>query len=244
LLAASFLAITPGFYFRGHYYILLLPAVALLGGVAVDSLRRMLETRLRPRVAAGLAVAVVLAAIGSYVIRDREYFFAMNSRDLSRTLYGHNPFIEAVEIGKYIRERTAKDDRIAVLGSEPEIYFYADRKAATGYIYTYALMEPQPYAQTMQKEMIREIESAHARYLVFSWIDYSWMAQKESDQSIIAWANAYVGQCYDPVGVADIFSKDESHVAWGDEVLTYQPVTPDVVYTFRRKSDAPCTASP
>ncbi len=243
LLAASFLAICPGFYFRGHYYILLLPAVALLGGVAVDSLRRILETRLSRRVAAGLAVAVFLAAVSSYVIRDREYLFAMNSRDLSRTLYGHNPFVEAVEIGKYIRERTDKNDRIAVLGSEPEIYFYADRKAATGYIYTYALMEPQPYAATMQEEMIREIESVHPRYLVFSWIDYSWMAQKESDQRIIAWGNAYVGQCYDPVGVADIFSKDQSHVVWGDEVLKYEPVTPDLVYTFRRKSDGPCTAS-
>ena len=53
------------------------------------------------------------------------------------------------------------------LGSEPEIYFYADRKAATGYIYTYALMEPQRFASQMQAEMIKEVESAHPRYLVF-----------------------------------------------------------------------------
>ncbi len=36
-LIASFLATCPGFYFRQHYFILLLPAVALLCGVAVSS---------------------------------------------------------------------------------------------------------------------------------------------------------------------------------------------------------------
>ena len=37
-------------------------------------------------------------------------------------------------IARYIRERTAPGDRIAVIGSEPEIYFYAERNAATGHL--------------------------------------------------------------------------------------------------------------
>src|SRR5207249_9230878 len=134
------------------------------------------------------------------------YLFSMSTRALSRTKFGNNPFLEAVDIGAYIRDRTTADDRIAVIGSEPEIYFYADRKAATGYIYTYALMEPQPFAATMQKEMIREIEAAHPRFLVFSWVDVSWLKQPHSDEGIVEWGRAYVRQCYDPVGVVDIFS--------------------------------------
>lgn len=31
----------------------------------------------------------------------------------------------------------SREDRIAVVGSEPQIYFYADRQAATGYVDTY-----------------------------------------------------------------------------------------------------------
>jgi hypothetical protein len=242
-LAASFLVMCPGFWFREHYYIPALTAVALLGGVAVTSLRRILETRLSSRVAAALAAAVFVVAIAAYVTRARAYLFAISPRDLSRGIYSQNPFIEAVEIGKYIRDRTDKNDRIAVIGSEPEIYFYADRKAATGYIYTYALMEPQPFAKTMQAEMIREIESAHPRYLVFAWIRYSWLAQQDSDQGIIEWGKAYVHDCYDPVGVADIFSKEKTNMVWDADVRTYQALTDDLVYTFRRKSDAPCTVS-
>jgi hypothetical protein len=46
--------------------------------------------------------------------------------------------------------------RIADLGSEPEIYFYAHLHSATGYIYTYGLMDEQKYAWTMQRETIRD----------------------------------------------------------------------------------------
>jgi hypothetical protein len=244
LLVASFLAVCPGFYFRQHYFILLLPAVALLFGVAVSTLRELFGRVVPPVVAAALAVAVPVGAIGAYVTHERDFLFTMGTREVSRSIYAANPFIEAMEIGKYIRDRTEKTDRIAVLGSEPEIYFYADRKAATGYIYTYALMEPQPFALTMQQEMIREIESAHPLYLVFSWIDASWLARKESDQGIVAWGRAYVHQCYDPVGVADIVSENEAHIVWEEsEVRKYVAASPNLIYTFRRKSDAPCTVA-
>ncbi len=243
LLVASFLATCPGFFFRNHYFILILPAVALLVGVALASLRRILErTRSRER-ASALAAAVLVAATGVYVVQERDYLFSMDARELIRTMYGVNPFIEAAEVGTYIRDRTNKDDRIAVLGSEPEIYFYADRTSATGYVYTYALMEPQPFAATMQAEMMREVESAHPRYLVFSQIGGSWLARKDSDRGIVAWGNRYVQQCYEPVGVVDVYSKDESRVLWDDAVRAYKPASDALMYTFRRKSDAPCTVA-
>ena len=53
-----------------------------------------------------------------------------------------------------------------MLGSEPQIYFYSQRRSATGYLYTYPLMEPQPFARRMQEEMIREIESTQPEFVV------------------------------------------------------------------------------
>ena len=43
LLISSILAVCPGFYFRSHYFILLLPAVALFAGVAVNNISRVLR---------------------------------------------------------------------------------------------------------------------------------------------------------------------------------------------------------
>ena len=67
--------------------------------------------------------------------------------------------MEALEIADYIRARTSPSDRIGVLGSEPEIYFYANRISATGYVYVYGLMEQQRYSVRMQEEMIDELSS-------------------------------------------------------------------------------------
>ena len=244
MLVASFIAICPGFYFRPHYFILALPAVALLSGVAVTSFRDVLLGSTSRGVATALSVAVLVVAVGLYVARERNFLFSIEPRELSRVVYGRSPFIEAVEIARYVREHTDANDRIAVLGSEPEIYFYANRRGATGYIYTYPMMEPQPYAKTMQQEMIREIEASHPLYLVFSWIDLSWLARKESDQGLIDWGRRYVRQCYDPVGVADIVSETETRYVWGaDNVRTYVASSSNLVYTFRRKSDVRCAVS-
>jgi hypothetical protein len=240
---ASFLAVFPGFYFRQHYFIVALPPVALLCGVAIGSARQALERFVRPGAAAILALGLLAVPIGVYAAKESYYLFSMSTRELIRAVYAANPFIEAVDIAKYIRERTTPDDRIAVIGSEPEIYFYADRKAATGYIYTYPLMEPQPYAKRMQQEMIREIEAAHPRFMVFSWVNTSWLLREDSDQGIIDWAKQYVRQCYDPVGVADIFSPEETRMVWGEAAKDYVGTSPNLVYTLQRKSDAPCGVS-
>ena len=49
--------------------------------------------------------------------------------------------------------------------------------------------------------------------------------------------------CYDAVGVADIFSKEKTNMVWDDDVRTYQALTGDLVYTFRREERRPCTVS-
>ena len=100
-----------------------------------------------------LGVALSLPMLG-----DKQIFFEASPVDACRIIYPESPFTESIRIADYLRQHTSPDDTIAVLGSEPQIYFYSSRHSATGYIYTYGLMEPQKYAQQMQQEMIREIE--------------------------------------------------------------------------------------
>lgn len=241
LLLASLLAIAPGFYFRAHYFILLLPAVALFVGVAVASVQGLLE-RLFPRVMAlTLATLVFIAAAGMYVAAERHYLLSMDARELSRSRYGSNPFVEAPDIARYISERTDASDPIAVLGSEPEIYFYANRRSATGYIYTYALMEPQPYALQMQQEMMQEITATHPKYLVFAAVATSWLTRPDSDRGILTWADRYTEACYEVVGAADIYSPDKTNMMWETGLEDYQPRSENLVYVFRRKNDLPCS---
>src|SRR6202012_1866944 len=125
----------------------------------------------------------------------------MSPVQVCRMIYGPNPFPEAVAIGDYIRQHTTPNDRIAVVGSEPQIYFYAHRHSATGYIYMYDLVQLQPHADAMQKEMMRQVEAARPAYIVLVNVKVSWwvfphIEAAESQVPLIAWSKNYLQQNY------------------------------------------------
>jgi hypothetical protein len=134
----------------------------------------------------------------------------------SRIIYPESPFPESVRVAQYIREHSAPTDTIAVLGSEPQIYFYSRRHSATGYLYTYALMEPQKYAHQMQREMIREIEFARPKYLIFVGMADSWLKRSESEGLIFTWAHDYIPQNYLVTGLVDLSAFDRTHYYFED----------------------------
>ena len=242
LAVASFAAVCPGFYFRPHYFILMLPAVALLVGVALSSAELIVRRLVSGRAAQVTAWTAWLAVIAAYGFAERRYLFTMPHDELTLSVYQANPFLAAPRIATYLRDHTAPDDRIAVLGSEPEIFFYAGRRSASGYIYTYSLMEPQPYAGRMQDEMIKEIESAAPAYLLDVQIGASWAARPSSDQRILTWIRSYVDRCYTRVGVAEMYSTREPVLRWDAFASGYQPVSDNIIYTYRRLPAATCTS--
>ncbi|MBV9574624.1 MAG: glycosyltransferase family 39 protein, partial [Acidobacteriales bacterium] len=132
-LVCSFLAVCAGLYFRQHYFILMLPAVALLIGAGISSFVRSLK----PGWIQVMPVVLFLAAWGFSLLKQEDFLFRVDPVTACRAVYGPNPFPEALEIANYIRSHSPPGSRLAVLGSEPEIPFYADRLSATGYIYTY-----------------------------------------------------------------------------------------------------------
>jgi hypothetical protein len=205
LLAFSILAVMPGFNFRGHYFMLLFPALALLTGVAVTESRQFFLRR-QQTLPAALPIIVFLGFLGWGLIREGKLFFRDTPIEASRLLYGPtSPFPESIPIADYLRTHAAKNARIAILGSEPQIYFYSKLHSATGYIYTYALMEPQPFAMRMQKEMISEIETARPDYIVWVQVKTSWVNRPGSDTTIFGWTDQYTAAHYDTVGIVDMY---------------------------------------
>jgi Dolichyl-phosphate-mannose-protein mannosyltransferase len=198
----SALAVCPGFYFRYHYFILILPAVSLLAGAAISKLSNLLNGRMV--VLRFVVLFLFCAALAMPILSDRKLLFTLSPIEACRTIYPESPFPESLRIADYVREHTSFHDTIAVLGSEPQIYFYSRRHSATGYIYTYGLMEPQRYARSMQDEMIREIESARPEYLISVVMRDSWLQRPGSDRMIFTWANQYTAQNYTVAGFVNI----------------------------------------
>jgi hypothetical protein len=231
----SFLTICPGFYFRPHYFITLLPAVAILIGVFSEWLNVTSVKLFKTRHLRFLGTAIFILAAGAGIASQWAYLFKEEPMKLSRTVYGVNPFPESPEIAKFIESHSAATDRIAILGSEPQIFFYSKRHSATGYIYTYSLMESHPYALMMQEEMIREVMSANPKFLIFVKIATSWLMRPESEKYIFGWLNGYVRDNYSLVGVADIISAETTVYKWYGDAQEYAVQSPYHVLIFENK---------
>ncbi len=229
----SVLALCPGFYFRLHYFILVLPAVSLLAGVGIGrlldlSVDRLIVVRFIPVLILGFALAWP-------ILVERKLFFEASPADASRLIYPEGPFVESIRIAEYLREHTTRNDTIAVLGSEPQIYFYSDRHSATGYIYTYGLMEPQKYASQMQQEMIREIERARPKFLISVVMPDSWLERPESERLIFTWANEYAAQNYTVAGFVNMVAPGKTDYYF-DNVPQSVPQLGKYILIYQRKS--------
>jgi hypothetical protein len=233
----SWAAVCPGLYFRQHYFIVVLPAVSLFVGIAVGASERELSRHLRsPAWAAAIPLLVFLAAIIVSVTAQSEVFFNLDPVAACRHIYGNNPFPEAQTISEYIDRQTEEGARIAVIGSEPEIYFYSRRHSATGYIYTYPLVEPQRYASDMQKDMAREIENSRPEYMVFVQVPASWLASPDSSRFIFDWFRKYVADHYELVGIADEITSKTAYV-WGDAAKSYHVQSDASLSIFKRRNN-------
>lgn len=204
--AASVLATGAGLYFRPHYFITFAPVLALLGGVAVSrGVQQLLRERsvelftaLATQIAFAIALIVALAVNG-------EAWFSQPPPELGRNLFGSTIFNESIGVSDFLRVNAGKDARIAVLGSEPQIYFLSGRRSATGHIYMYPLMGWHPFARTMQDEMIREIEAARPEWVVYVQERFSWLEMPDSDRHVFEWWEKYWAANYELIRSVNIF---------------------------------------
>jgi len=162
-------------------------------------------------------------------------FLPVIARRVCEIIYPGNPFVESLIVAGYIRTNSAPDARIAVVGSEPEIYFYARRHSATGYIYTYALMEPQPAASAMQEQMIQEIELNKPEYLVAVSYGVSWLIRPRSNRLILDWLQPYARRYYEPVGLVRRNSAGEIESDWGNLAANQNVLSGEYIVVFKLK---------
>ena len=227
LLGFSLMALLASFYFFRHYFIVLLPVATLLVAVAVRGAARGAGWKV-----AGGAFALACAA---FIFVNRAVWFELTPQAVCRSLYQGEPFPEAVEIARYIREHSAKGDLIAILGSEPEIYFYAHRHSASGYMYMYDLMKLSPYAPAMQTELRHDIEAAKPLYLVMVYAPTSWARTINSDPALFGWSNGYARQYYDLAGEVVFSGPDRTDYFWGPDAAAREIHARVDVSILRRK---------
>jgi hypothetical protein len=233
----SALCVLPGFLFRSHYYIVVLPTISMLAGALCGSIQNILaQRRIGPRTSTAAAVLPLACAVVATVLFQRQFFFSWSAEEACARVYGSNPFIEAPEVAAYIQKNTTANQTIAILGSEPEILFHSHRNSCTGYIYMYGLMERQPLARQMQEELIRQVEAAKPPYVVFVDVNTSWLPMND-EKLILTWLTHTINTEYRRVGVVDIRRDGTSQYRWDNEAEGYRRIPGRSITVYRRTSD-------
>jgi hypothetical protein len=232
-LLCSVAACLIGRYLARHYLVVLLPVTSLLVGLAVPAFAGLLD-RTRVPLLRFLPAGLFIGVCAGLIHYNGALWFELPPAVACAEIYFDCPFVECLEIGRFIREHSAPQDRLAVVGSEPEIYFYAQRRSVSGYIYMYDLVEPQPYARAMQQEFIHDVETAKPEFLVVVNTGTSWMTWADADPALFNWIRRYPGSRYDLVGVAEIYPSHTEY-RWGREAAAEKRKTDNAIFTFKKK---------
>jgi hypothetical protein len=161
-LALSLLGTLPGFSYR-HYFAQLAPAVGLAGGYGFFVL---VEHFRKPDRRPVIAIACGLLALCVPVAMNRQYFFERNPNKICRTYFQYNPFPESKQVAAYVAESTSPSDKVFIVGSEPEILFYARRQSPSSFLMMYPLTSSYPRYKEFQETVWNDLQKAPPRFIL------------------------------------------------------------------------------
>ena len=240
LFLAGMLAACPGFYFRGHYFLMVMPGLALLNAALLFAIAGWLKKLPDVRLLKYLPVCLFGVVVADLLARNATLWFSASPPEICRVLYDFSPFPESPEIARYLETHTKPGETIAVLGSEPQIFFLAHRHSASGYVYVYPLTEPQPLAATMRQEFKNEIETARPDFVVRVNILSSWCSAVVPGQTekilddFQKWWDAE-SQHYQLVGLVDTAEDKPSEFFWDEQLASRTNTAPAEISIYRRK---------
>jgi hypothetical protein len=174
-LVASLLGVAMQRYFRGHYFIQLFPVIAVFCAGSYEAFKatiaKLSSSEATPKlVSMGLCCCLFVAG----PIRANAFqWFRATPKGFVRSVYGYNPFLESLDVSNHIQSNSTENDRIFILGSEPQMYFYSKRLPATKYIFTYPLFGSFEDSKTRQETALRQIQAAAPAFIIVVHVPWS-----------------------------------------------------------------------
>ncbi len=153
-LAGALLAAATGLLLFPHYFLQAAAPLCLAAAYGVERLGRK-------RAWAALAV-LALAPVAA----QADFYFGKSREAVAKDLLFPSPLLETEWLGGRLRERTASTDLIWVFGSEPALYVYAGRRAATRHDFVYPLTMFPKSSELIEIELT-ELRAARPVYVVY-----------------------------------------------------------------------------
>lgn len=235
LIVLAFLSTAPGMRFYGHYFIQMMPAVALLIAAMVYSAGEISESKLHFKMGGSIVFGVFLFYCAINVNKQSSYYFTPNQFEILRTVYGDNPFVESKPVADKIKSVAKSGDQLLVLGSEPQINFYAQMHTPTRHSFIGFTSGMDENAGRWRAEVKKEVEDAKPAFIVLVNHPFSWSFPRDSDQDLFKWGYSYMVENYEIMGIADIVPGARPVYVWDQAAMTYKPKGEKYMLIFKRK---------
>lgn len=234
LVLFSFLTITPGQRYYLHYWIQFLPAVSLLVAHLFFKLEKLGENPALSFAKMGsLPLAFLFLLIG--VALSSTHWLKTDSASLMRNMFGGNPFVEDQLMARIIESQIQPNETVAVMGSEPQIYVYLNKKAPSRHFYTAFLSRNHRFSQSWQDETLEALKTKQPEYVVFNIVPMSWMLREDSNQGFYQSSYSWVMNHYTPIAWADYVDFYNPTIVSDAAASTYKPQSGSYVILLKKK---------
>jgi len=194
--ASSVVGVVVAGRFYPHYYVMLLPGLALLVPTGLDWLRQ--QWAWKPARVALAGVLLISFVVSSGLNLGIYAHSTADERHIAK--YPDTPMAEWETQGPlmadWLRERTTPGDYIYNLGGQSEVYFYADRRSPTRFLFDY----PFAINANFEDEAIRDLNERKPLYIFDSAIyepdDWLANAYPEKVKKFVDENYEYVGKIY------------------------------------------------
>lgn len=170
-----------------HYYLLLIPFIALI------SISMLFSLPVKKHILVFCSGFLLLSIL--WPIRQQ---FSLTPAELSRWIYGDvNPFVESLKIAEELAKITNRHDCVFVAGSEPQILYYAKRISCTRFNITYPLIIDSAQREKYQNEIENDLKMKQPKAVVVSTLAHSGLWDENNKELLEFTKNMLVN--YQPV---------------------------------------------
>ncbi|WKZ40733.1 MAG: glycosyltransferase family 39 protein [Anaerolineales bacterium] len=129
-----------------HYYMTMLPVLALFAGLALWAFIKLMANWHIPNIATG----ILILGMASYLTWNSFYIYMDQ-------LYTYRKLTKNETIIEYIKETTSPDDTVLLWGAEASVNYFAERKSPTRFVYQYPLHQTGYVNDEMINEFLDDI---------------------------------------------------------------------------------------
>jgi hypothetical protein len=224
------LSIIIGVAYYKHYFVLAIPGIAILAACTLYWISQKIGSVGQP-VALGITAFLIILSFRG----QSHYYFATDYYKIHFDQYAQNMFPEMETLGKQLGQRVKEGERIAIMGSEPEILVAADRESCSKHLMVYSMLIDPVISPPMQQEYIQELFACNPEYVVWATGTGSWAPgydQLGFFETLMQWLETN----YVAVGLAESRNEKPGVIVWDEAMDTHLTQNDYKVFVLKKRA--------